>query len=100
MFKILLSFQINNMSHSLETEIQVVTVMAEYESPVIVICELRCRGTTNIPERHPITSIYQKSLETGSTRDCVHRGRPPTSKSLVHAFLKMKQSIDKIIFNA
>ena len=40
MFKILLSFQINSMSHSLETEIQVVTVMAEYESPVIVIREL------------------------------------------------------------
>ncbi|CAF0957579.1 unnamed protein product [Didymodactylos carnosus] len=66
------------MSHSLETKIQVVILMAKYESPVMVIRELRHRGTTNIPERHTVTSIYQKFLETGSVGDHAHTGRPST----------------------
>ena len=66
------------MSHSLETKIQVVILMAKYESPVMVIRELQRRGTTNIPERHAITSIYQKFLETGLVGDRVHTGRPST----------------------
>ena len=86
------------MSHSLETKIQVVILMAKYESPVMVIRELQRRGTTNIPERRAITSIYQKFLETGSVGDRAHTGRLSTIKSLVHAFLRMKLSIDKIIF--
>ena len=44
----------------------------------MVIRELQRRGTTNIPERHAITSIYQKFLETGSVGDRAHTGRPPT----------------------
>ena len=75
-----------------------VILMAKYESRVMVIRQLRLRETTNIPERHAITSIYQKFVETGSVRDRAHTGRPSESKSLVHTFLGMKQSIDKIIF--
>ena len=66
------------MSHCLETKIQVVILMVRYESPVMVIHELQCQGTTNIPERHPITSICQKFLETGSLGDRAHTGRPST----------------------
>ncbi|CAF1240464.1 unnamed protein product [Didymodactylos carnosus] len=66
------------MSHSLETKVQVVILMAKYESPVMVIRELRRRGTTNIPERRTVTSIYQKFLETGSVGDRAHTGRPST----------------------
>ena len=44
----------------------------------MVIRELQRRGTTNIPERHAITSIYQKVLETGSVGDRAHTGRPST----------------------
>ncbi|CAF1187092.1 unnamed protein product [Didymodactylos carnosus] len=49
-----------------------------WHSPVMVIRELRRRGTTNIPERHTVTSIYQKFLETGSVGDRAHTGRPST----------------------
>ena len=66
------------MSHSLVTKIQVVTLMAKYESPVIVIREWQRRETTNIAERHAITSIYQTFLETGSTGDHAHARRPST----------------------
>ena len=42
MFKVLFWFQINNMSHSLETKIQVVILMAKYEAPpVMIICQLQ-----------------------------------------------------------
>ena len=37
MFKVLFWFQINNMSHSLRTKIQVVILMTKYESPIMVI---------------------------------------------------------------
>ena len=40
MFKVLFWFQIDNMSHSLETKIQVVILMAKHESPVMIICHL------------------------------------------------------------
>jgi hypothetical protein len=66
------------MSHSLETKIQLVVLMAKLESPIIVIRELQRRGTTNIPSRHTITSIYQKFLEIGSVEDRAHTGRPST----------------------
>ena len=66
------------MSYSLETKIQVVILMAKYESPVMVIRELQRRGTTNISERHAITSIYQNFLETGSVEDRAHTGRSST----------------------
>lgn len=52
--------------------------MAKYESPVMVIRELQRRGTTRIPERHTITSIYQKFLETGSVEDLSRSGKPST----------------------
>ena len=42
----------------------------------MVICQLQRRGTTNISERHVITSIYQKFLEIGSVGDCTHTKRP------------------------
>ena len=48
MFKVLFRLPINNMSHYLETKIQVVILVAKCESPVMVICELPLRGTTNI----------------------------------------------------
>ena len=54
--------------------------MTKYESPVMIICELQHRGTTNTSERYAITSIYQKFLETGSVGDCAHTRRPSTNK--------------------
>ena len=67
------------MSHSLETKIQTVILMAKYKSPVMVIREfIQRRGTTNIPERHAITLIDQKFFETGSVGDNAHTGRPST----------------------
>ena len=44
----------------------------------MVIRELQRRGTTNMPERHPITSIHQTFLETDSVRDRAHTERPST----------------------
>ena len=52
--------------------------MAKYESPVMVIRELRRRGTTNIPEKYTVTSIYQKFLETGSIENRAHTGKSST----------------------
>ena len=98
MFNFLFWFQINNMSHSLGAKIQVIILMEKYESLVIVIRKLQRRGTTNISERHAITSIYHEFFETSSVGDRVHIGRPSMSKSLAHTFLRMKQSTDKIIF--
>ena len=59
-FKVLLWFQINNRSHSLENKIQVVILMAKYESLVMVIHELQRRGTTNIPEKGSNNIIIPK----------------------------------------
>ena len=44
----------------------------------MIICALQCRGTTNTPERHSVTSIYQNFLETCSVGDRAHTGRPST----------------------
>ena len=41
MFKVLCCFQINNMSHTLETKIQVVILMAKYESFIMVSRQLQ-----------------------------------------------------------
>ena len=60
------------MSHSLETKIQVVILMAKNESFVVVLRKLQRRGTKNIPERHLITSRYHKFFETGQVRDRTH----------------------------
>ena len=79
-------FQLNNMSYSLETKIQLLLLMAKYKLPVTVIRQLQRRGTTNILERYAITSIYQKFLETDSVGDRTHTGEPSTSNSLVHTF--------------
>ena len=73
---------------SLETKIQVVSLMAKCKSPVIVICELRRRGTANIPERRTVTSIYHKFVETGSFGHRAHAGRASTRKSLIHVFVE------------
>ena len=69
MFKVLFWSQIGKMSHSLETKIQVVILMTKYESPVMAIRQRQRVETTNIFERHPITSKYQKFLETDSAED-------------------------------
>ena len=79
MFEVLFWYQLNNLSHSLENKIQVVIFMPKYESLVMVIHQLQRRGrTTNILERYPVISIYQKFKDRARTR------RPSTSKSLVH----------------
>ena len=41
MFKVLFWSHINNVLHSLETKIQVVILMAKYESPVMIIRKLQ-----------------------------------------------------------
>lgn len=66
------------MSSFLETRIQVVILMAKFESPIMVIRELQRREATDIPNRHSITAIYEKFLETGSVHDKVRSGRPST----------------------
>ena len=43
MFKVLFWFQVNNMTHSLETKIQVVILITKYESSFMVIHELQVR---------------------------------------------------------
>ena len=53
--------------------------MAKCESPIIVICELRRQEAAEVPDRHTITSIYQKFLETGSVEyRRIRFGRPST----------------------
>ena len=64
------------MSHSLETKMQVIILMAKYESSLMVIRELQRRRTTNTPERYAITLIYQKFVETGSAGELAHAERP------------------------
>ena len=66
------------MSYCLETKIQIVILMAKFESPKMVIRELRWHKAVEIPERHTITSIYQTFLETGSVEDCIRSWRPST----------------------
>ena len=39
----------------------------------MIIRELQHRGTTDIPERHSITSIYRKFTEIGSDGDRTHK---------------------------
>ena len=51
MFQVLFWFQINNILHSLETNTQVVFLMAKYEFPVTVIHRLHRQETTNIPAK-------------------------------------------------
>ena len=43
--------------------------MAKFESPIMVIGELRRQEAAKVLERHTITSIYQKFLETGLVED-------------------------------
>ena len=45
-----------------------------------------------------IASIYQNSSKLASVGNRARTERPSTDKSLVHAFLSMNLSIDKIIF--
>ena len=52
MIKVFYWFQINNMSHSLETKIQVIVLTAKYESPVIVICQLQFLYITEVVKKH------------------------------------------------
>ena len=86
------------MSHSLETKIQVVILMTKYESPIMIIRELQRRGTTNIPERYAIISIYQKFLETGSIGDLAHTGRPSTIAE--HKVQEIQQVLDNEAVNS
>jgi len=76
MFKVLFLFQIIIMRYSLETKIQIVVLMAKFESPVIVIRELQRQGVTDIPTRQTIASIYQKLLDTGSVENISPPERP------------------------
>lgn len=68
-------FQMIIMQHSLETKIQVVVLMAKFESPEVVIRELQRQEATEIPESHIITAIYQKFRKTGSVQDVSPPGR-------------------------
>ena len=99
MFKILFRLKNNTISHSLETKIQVVILMAKYESLVMIIRQLQTLRNNKYPRKtYAITAIYQNFAETDSVGDLVHTGRTSTSKSLFNTFLKMKQSIDRTIF--
>ena len=76
MFKVWFWFQINNISYSLETKIQVVILMAKYESLLVVIRELQRRRMTNIPERpwiRVIEKFSQKILNVPTQQRCPWR---------------------------
>jgi len=64
------------MLHSIESKIQIVVLLAKFESPIMVNCELQRQGAIDIPVRQTITSIYQKFLETGSVQNLSRAGRP------------------------
>jgi hypothetical protein len=66
------------MVYSTEAKIQIVILMAKLESPTRVIREMQRQGSNEVPERHTITSIYQKFLETGTVEDRSRSGRPST----------------------
>ena len=66
------------MRYPLEVKVQVVVLMAKFESPVMVIRELQRQGITDIPTRQTISSIYQKFLDTGSVQNVNPPGRPST----------------------
>ena len=66
------------MSYFMETKIQIVILMAKFESPIMVILGFRPPEAAEILERHTITSIYQKFLETGSVEDRIQSERPST----------------------
>ena len=72
--------------------------MGKYESPVMVSRELQRRGATNIPERHAITSIYQKFLEISSVGDRAHTRRPsPITEDKVQ---EIEQTLDNEPMNS
>ena len=52
--------------------------MAKFESPIMMIRELRRQQTAEILDRHTITSTYQKFLETGSVEDRIRSGTSST----------------------
>jgi hypothetical protein len=66
------------MVYSTQAKIQIVLLMAKLESPTRVIREMQRQGSNEVPERHAITSIYQKFLETGTVEDRSRPGRPST----------------------
>lgn len=66
------------MRYPLEVKVQVVVLMAKFESPVMVIRDLQRQGITDIPTRQTISSIYQKFLDTGSVQNVNPPGRPST----------------------
>ena len=59
-----------------ETKIQIVLLMAKLDSPTRVIRGTRRLNSTRIPERHAVSTIYQKFLETGSVIDLSRLRRP------------------------
>lgn len=59
-------------------KIQIVILMWKFESSIAVIGELQRQGVSDISERHTISRIYQKFLQTDSVEDIKPLGRPTT----------------------
>ena len=99
MFKVLFFFQINNMSHVLETKIPVVIVMAKYEPRVMIIRQVQPRGTTNIPAK-AFNNINIPKIPQSRLSWRLYSYRKTFNKQIIGPSfsLKMKQLIDKIIF--
>ena len=66
------------MRYPFETKIQVVVLMAKFDSVVMIIRGLQREGMTSIPTRQSAVSICQKFLDTGSIQDVSPRERPTT----------------------
>ena len=61
--------------YPLETKIQVVVLMAKYDSAAMIIRELQRQGVADVPTRKTIASTYQKFLDTGLNQNVNSRGR-------------------------
>ena len=69
-------FEIIMMRYPIESQIQVVVLMAKFDCSVTVIRESQPRGMTDIPIRQTMTSIYQKFLDIDSFQNVSLRRRP------------------------
>jgi AraC-like DNA-binding protein len=64
----------------LKLRIQVVLLMAKFESSLEVIRALRKEGCENIPSRQAISNLYDKFCEFGTVLDKERSGRPKISE--------------------
>ena len=62
-----------------EDRVNIVLLMAKYESPTLVERHLKKEGASTIPTHKTMRSIFDKFIETGSVVDAPRCGRPRRS---------------------